>query len=146
MKISYLINYFMGCYMYFLVLKMCKVGSYKKCIIETVIMRTQIGPHPMFWAEKWLFEPKFALVFVPINLNMMRFGCSKKRSHGNGSFEYPQHMFWLRNRYFNNIKIQYPLTREPGSVIIWMQLSTPAVSASINWLWPAVQAVKTGFN
>ena len=27
----------------------------------------------------------------------MCFGCSKEPSHQNGSFEYPQHMFWLRN-------------------------------------------------
>ena len=25
------------------------------------------------------------------------FGCSKEPSHRDGSFEYPQHMFWLRN-------------------------------------------------
>ena len=27
----------------------------------------------------------------------MCFGCSKEPSHWDGSFEYPQHMFWLRN-------------------------------------------------
>ena len=27
----------------------------------------------------------------------MCFGCSKEPSHRDGSFEYPQHMFWLRN-------------------------------------------------
>ena len=26
------------------------------------------------------------------------FGCSKEPSHCDGSFEYPQHMFWLRNK------------------------------------------------
>ena len=26
------------------------------------------------------------------------FGCSKEMSHGDSSFEYPQHMFWLRNK------------------------------------------------
>ena len=25
-------------------------------------------------------------------------GCSKEQSHRDGSFEYPQHMFWLRNK------------------------------------------------
>ena len=25
-------------------------------------------------------------------------GCSKEPSHRDGSFEYPQHMFWLRNK------------------------------------------------
>ena len=28
----------------------------------------------------------------------MCFGCSKDPSHRDGSFEYPQHMFWLRNK------------------------------------------------
>ena len=27
----------------------------------------------------------------------MCFGCSKEPSHRDGSFEYPKHMFWLRN-------------------------------------------------
>ena len=26
------------------------------------------------------------------------FGCSKEPSHPDGSFEYPQHMFWLKNK------------------------------------------------
>ena len=28
----------------------------------------------------------------------MCFGCSKEPSHLDGSFEYPQHMFWVRNK------------------------------------------------
>ena len=28
----------------------------------------------------------------------MCFGCSKEPSHRDGSFEYLQHMFWLRNK------------------------------------------------
>ena len=35
------------------------------------------------------------IIFLPINLNMC-FGCSKEPSHRDGSFEYPQHMFWVR--------------------------------------------------
>ena len=35
----------------------------------------------------------------------MCFGCSKEPSHGDGSFEYPQHTFWLRNKK----KINYAL-------------------------------------
>ena len=31
----------------------------------------------------------------------MCFGCSKEPSHRDGSFEYPQHMFWLRNKEYN---------------------------------------------
>ena len=31
----------------------------------------------------------------------MCFVCSKEPSHGDGSFEYPQRMFWLRNKKIN---------------------------------------------
>ena len=31
----------------------------------------------------------------------MCFGCSKEPSHRDGSYEYPQHMFWLRNKKYN---------------------------------------------
>ena len=31
----------------------------------------------------------------------MCFGCSKEPSHRDGSYEYPQHMFWLRNKLNN---------------------------------------------
>ena len=40
---------------------------------------------------------KIAIIFSSIILNMS-FGCSKESSHWDGSFEYPQHMFWLRNK------------------------------------------------
>ena len=40
---------------------------------------------------------KIAFIFLFISLNMC-FGCSKEPSHRDGSFEYPQHMFWLRNK------------------------------------------------
>ena len=36
------------------------------------------------------------IIFLAINKNMC-FGCSKEPFHRDGSFEYPQHMFWLRN-------------------------------------------------
>ena len=36
-------------------------------------------------------------MFLPIILSMC-FGCPKEPSHRDGSFEYPQHMFWLRNK------------------------------------------------
>ena len=34
----------------------------------------------------------------------MCFGCSKEPSHRDGSFEYPQHMFWVRNK-----EISFPI-------------------------------------
>ena len=35
----------------------------------------------------------------------MCFGCSKEPSHRDGSFEYPQNMFWLRNKK-NNFQLR----------------------------------------
>ena len=46
-----------------------------------------------------LFSPITVIVFLPININVC-FGCSKELSHRDGSFEYPQHMFWLRSKIF----------------------------------------------
>ena len=42
----------------------------------------------------------------------MCFGCSKEPSHRDGSFEYPQHMFWLRNK-----KIIFSYTLLSGGLI-----------------------------
>ena len=41
-------------------------------------------------------EHEIVDIFLSVNLNMC-FGCSKEPSQRGGSFEYPQHMFWLRN-------------------------------------------------
>ena len=51
---------------------------------------------------------KILIIFLPINLNMC-FGCLKEPSQRDGSFEYPQHMFWMRNKE-NNF---------PISTLIW---------------------------
>ena len=40
---------------------------------------------------------KIVDIFLPINFNV-GFWCSKDPSQWDGSFEYPQHMFWLRNK------------------------------------------------
>ena len=47
--------------------------------------------------DKQNVQRKFVNIFLPINFNIC-FGCSKEPSHWDGSFEYPQHMFWLRNK------------------------------------------------
>ena len=47
---------------------------------------------------------KIAIIFLSISLNMC-FGCSKEPSDWDGSFEYPQHMFWLRNKK-NNFQLR----------------------------------------
>ena len=47
----------------------------------------------------------------------MCFGCSKEPSYGDGSFEYPQHMFWLRNK---NYTFQFrTLTWRPAHNILF---------------------------
>ena len=42
-------------------------------------------------------QRKIVNIFLPILFGIC-FGCSKEPSHWDGSFEYPQHMFWLRNK------------------------------------------------
>ena len=44
-----------------------------------------------------LFEHKNVIIFLPISLSIC-FGCSKEPSRRDSSFEYPQLMFWLRNK------------------------------------------------
>ena len=43
------------------------------------------------------FQRKIVNIFLLISFSIC-FGCSKEPSHLDGSFEYPQHMFWLRNK------------------------------------------------
>ena len=45
-------------------------------------------------------ECKMVNIFLPMVLNIC-FGCSNEPSHLDGSFEYQQHMFWLRNMKLN---------------------------------------------
>ena len=53
---------------------------------------------------------KIAIIFFSINLNM-RFGAQKNRLiDWDGSFEYPQHMFWLRNKK-NNFQLHILIWR-----------------------------------
>ena len=40
----------------------------------------------------------------------MCFGCTKEPSHLDGSFEYPQYMFWMRNKE-NNFPIRTLISR-----------------------------------
>ena len=46
------------------------------------------------------FERKSVNIFFNNSFKIC-FGHSKEPSHLDGSFEYPQHMFWLRNKKFN---------------------------------------------
>ena len=42
------------------------------------------------------FEHKIGNILLPISFNIC-FGCLKELFPRDGSFEYSQHMFWLRN-------------------------------------------------
>ena len=69
-------------------LKETKVMCTNQCMYES---RVGIGQ------VKQKHQGKIAIIFLSISCNMC-FGCSKEQSHRDGSFEYPQHMFWLRNK------------------------------------------------
>ena len=67
------------------------------------------------WASWWVYGTNYIMyshhtgldeqknqcqivnIFLPIIFSIC-FGCSKEPSHWDGSFEHPQHMFWLRNK------------------------------------------------
>ena len=49
---------------------------------------------------------KSVIIFLPISFNMCC-GCSKELSHWDSYFEYPQYMFWLRNKKFFSITHSY---------------------------------------
>ena len=47
--------------------------------------------------DKQKIECNFVNIFLTTSLNIS-FVCSKELSYCDGSFEYPKHMFWLRNK------------------------------------------------
>ena len=61
--------------------------------MELIIDLESKGLETIFWR-------KIVNIFLPINFNIC-FGCSNEPSQWDGSFEYPQHMFWLRNKKVN---------------------------------------------
>ena len=71
----------------------------KKCILE-LQTETQLKINKNF-------ERKIANISLPINFNIS-LGCSKERSHCNGSFEYPQHVrFWLKKQNKSTVYSRY---------------------------------------
>ena len=50
---------------------------------------------PLFVQVRKHLSIKLYFLFLPINLNLC-FWCSKEPSHCDGSFEYPQHIVWLK--------------------------------------------------
>ena len=85
----------------------------------------------------------------------MCFGCSKEPSQWDGSFEYPQHVFWLRNKK-NHFQIRTLIWR-PGCRwrlgLIYISLAlletsawvpkggchTPVISSKVSWVGPNVK-------
>ena len=53
----------------------------------------------------------------------MEFGCSKEPSHRDGSFEYPQYMFWLRNKK-NNFQLHTLIWRAVITSKIYEMITT----------------------
>ena len=53
----------------------------------------KIGRYPIKVSEVLVY------IFLTISFNMF-FGCSKEPYHWDSSFEYPQHMFWSKNKKF----------------------------------------------
>ena len=49
-------------------------------------------------------QHKIVNIFLSIIFSIC-FGCSKEPSHWDGSFEYPQHIFWLRNKIVRKVKV-----------------------------------------
>ena len=68
----------------------------------------------------------------------MCFGCSKELSHSDGSSEYPQRMFWLRNKEINFLlgtlnHIQYELLiSSMSSVVISILTHSLLVAIFVN--------------
>ena len=63
----------------------------------TIAQKVHIGIVLSIGPVKQNIQHKIAIIFLSISLNMC-FGCSKEPSLRDGSFEYPQHMIWLRNK------------------------------------------------
>ena len=54
---------------------------------------------PLLTSINKTFQRKNVNIFWPIIFSIC-FGCSKEPSHWDGSFECPQHIFWLKNKLF----------------------------------------------
>ena len=59
----------------------------------------------------------------------MCFGCSKEPSHRDGSFEYPQHMFWLRTKK-NDFQLS-TLIWGPGNLCSYFVFSEGSSTAAV---------------
>ena len=71
----------------------------------------------------------------------MYFGCSKEPSHWDGSFEYPQHMYWMRNKE-NNFPIHTLIWRPVTDT--WTGWKTSEYGILINSAGQRLIAIKLG--
>ena len=77
--------------------KMFHVHSKLGIILKSVLNFSWAVYHE---CERRLWKRKIVNIFLSTFFNICS-GCSKEPSHWDGSFEYPQHMFWLRNKKTN---------------------------------------------
>ena len=75
---------------------------------------------------KQAFERKIVIIFLSIRLNMC-FGCSKEPSHRDSTFDYPQLMFWLRN------KKKFSYTLLSGGLIYYILLIRKLIFDSLKY-------------
>ena len=94
-----------------------------KSVVCSALIRSNmvyIGPVKQF------YKRTIANIFLSIS-SILCFGCSKEPSHRDGSFEYPQHMFWMRNKE----------NRFPICTLIWRPgIHVPrlaGISGTISW-------------
>ena len=88
-----------------------------------------------------IFQRKIAIIFLSISLNMC-FGCSKEQSHRDGSFEYQQHMFWLKNKkiIFSNAPLSGGLVIGRNFINFSLFMSLKIVCILVNSADPDVNA------
>ena len=72
---------------------------------------TFISNTELIFSQAKFLSVKLYLFFLLINFTIF-FVCSKEKSHLDSSFEYPQHMFWSRNK--KNIFQLHSLTWRPA--------------------------------
>ena len=72
-------------------------ASWCQSLILGRIFLSQPHTHDRFLYN---FEGRIVNIFLYIGYNSC-LGCSKEPAHGDGSFEYPQHMFLLRSKKIN---------------------------------------------
>ena len=74
---------------------------------SSIVLAFSIAAYPVWYStvledldktcrSRTILMRKIVIIFLSISLNLC-FWCSKELSHWDSSFEYPQHMFWLRN-------------------------------------------------